>query len=88
VSSASQTVPALPDTHWRTRDIVVTAVIGVAFGVVFWAWGLAWAPIEAALGPARFLFYAVWSQPSSLRSSCASPAPRSSPRCWRPPSPR
>ncbi len=52
VSSASPAVPAVPDTHWRTRDIVVTAVIGVAFGVVFWAWGLAWAPIEAALGPA------------------------------------
>jgi energy-coupling factor transport system substrate-specific component len=66
VSSASQTVPALPDTHWRTRDIVVTAVIGVAFGVVFWAWGLAWAPIEAALGPARFLFYAVWLVPAVL----------------------
>jgi len=66
VSSASPTVPALPDTHWRTRDIVVTAVIGVAFGVVFWAWGLAWAPIEAALGPARFLFYAVWLVPAVL----------------------
>jgi energy-coupling factor transport system substrate-specific component len=66
VSSASPTVPALPDTNWRTRDIVVTAVIGVAFGVVFWAWGLAWAPIEAALGPARFLFYAVWLVPAVL----------------------
>lgn len=66
MSSASPTVPALPDTHWRTRDIVVTAVIGVAFGVVFWAWGLAWAPIEAALGPARFLFYAVWLVPAVL----------------------
>src|SRR3954464_5969607 len=27
-------------THWRTVDIVVTAVLGVAFGVVFWAWNL------------------------------------------------
>jgi energy-coupling factor transport system substrate-specific component len=66
VSFASPAVPAVPDTHWRTRDIVVTAVIGVAFGVVFWAWGLAWAPIEAALGPARFLFYAVWLVPAVL----------------------
>jgi energy-coupling factor transport system substrate-specific component len=35
---------AAPDpertTHWRTVDIVVTAVLGVAFGVVFWAWNL------------------------------------------------
>ena len=23
---------------WRTVDIVVAAVIAVAFGVVFWAW--------------------------------------------------
>jgi energy-coupling factor transport system substrate-specific component len=52
--------------RWRTRDIVVTAVIGVAFGVVFWAWGLAWGPIEAALGPGRFLFYAVWLVPAVL----------------------
>ena len=66
MSSAPLAAPAAPDTRWRTRDIVVTAVIGVAFGVVFWAWGLAWAPIEAALGPARFLFYAVWLVPAVL----------------------
>jgi len=66
MSSVSPAAAAVPDTRWRTRDIVVTAVIGVAFGVVFWAWGLAWAPIEAALGPARFLFYAVWLVPAVL----------------------
>jgi energy-coupling factor transport system substrate-specific component len=66
MSSAPLATPAVPDTRWRTRDIVVTAVIGVAFGVVFWAWGLAWAPIEAALGPARFLLYAVWLVPAVL----------------------
>src|SRR4051794_14308651 len=26
--------------RWRTVDIVVAAVLGVAFGVVFWAWNL------------------------------------------------
>ncbi len=26
--------------RWRTVDIVVTAVLGVAFGIVFWAWNL------------------------------------------------
>ena len=25
---------------WRTVDIVVAAVIAVAFGVVFWAWNV------------------------------------------------
>ena len=59
----------LPDTRWRTRDIVVTAVIAVAFGVVFWAWGLAWAPLDgifAALPWAKNLLYAVWLVPAVL----------------------
>ena len=25
--------------RWRTVDIVVVALLAVAFGVVFWAWG-------------------------------------------------
>jgi hypothetical protein len=40
---------AYPDTHWRTRDIVVAAVIGVAFGVVFWVWGIVWEGPFAAI---------------------------------------
>lgn len=28
--------------RWRVVDIVVASVIGVAAGVIFWAWGLAW----------------------------------------------
>jgi energy-coupling factor transport system substrate-specific component len=60
---------ALPDTRWRTRDIVVTAIIGVAFGVVFWAWGLAWSGLDPlfALAPwAKDLLYAVWLVPAVL----------------------
>jgi energy-coupling factor transport system permease protein len=38
-SSADASDPGRP-TRWRTVDIVVTAVLGVAFGVVFWAWNL------------------------------------------------
>jgi energy-coupling factor transport system substrate-specific component len=34
---------------WRVVDIVVAAVLGVAAGVIFWAWGLAWTPLSAAL---------------------------------------
>ena len=30
--------------RWRTVDIVVTAVLGVAFGVVFWGWNLVAVP--------------------------------------------
>ena len=41
---------------WRTVDIVVTAAIAVAFGVVFWAWNFVWAtasPMFAAVPPAH-----------------------------------
>lgn len=60
---------AWPDTRWRTRDIVVAAVIGVAFGVVFWAWGLAWGafePLNTIFPVARDLLYAVWLVPAVL----------------------
>ena len=43
---SSSSAGAPPDTRWRTRDIVVAAVIGVAFGVVFWAWNLTYAAAE------------------------------------------
>ena len=59
----------LPDTTWRTRDILVAAVIGVAFGVVFWAWGLAWgafAPLNAVFPVLRDSLYAVWLVPAVL----------------------
>jgi energy-coupling factor transport system substrate-specific component len=52
-------------TGWRTRDIVVTAVIAVAFGVFFWAFGFAWAAL-GFLGPAgpQNLLYAGWLLPA------------------------
>ena len=56
------------DTRWRTRDIVVAAVIGVAFGVVFWVWNLWWdGPINAVFSfapPLRDLAYAIWLLPA------------------------
>jgi len=60
---------SLPDTRWRTRDIVVAAVIGVAFGVVFWAWNLAYAaadPIVAFAPWLKDLTYGVWLMPAVL----------------------
>ena len=35
--------------RWRVVDIVVASVIGVASGVIFWAWGLAYGPLSAIL---------------------------------------
>lgn len=66
----SRQVAAAPDvTAWRTRDIVVAAIIGVAFGVVFWAWGVAWSGFDALFvfaPPAKDLLYAVWLVPAVL----------------------
>jgi energy-coupling factor transport system permease protein len=56
-------------TRWRTVDIVVTAVLGVAFGVVFWAWGLLWnstGPAFAAFPPGQAFMYGVWLIPAVL----------------------
>jgi energy-coupling factor transport system substrate-specific component len=56
-------------TGWRTQDIVVAAVIAVAFGVIFWAWNLLWgaaAPAFAAFPPAQAAIYGVWLVPAVL----------------------
>ena len=54
-------------TRWRTVDIVITAVLGVAFGVVFWAWGVVWNATGAAFAafpPAQAVMYGVWLLPA------------------------
>jgi energy-coupling factor transport system substrate-specific component len=35
--------------RWRVVDIIVASVIGVASGLIFWAWGQAWNPLSAPL---------------------------------------
>ncbi len=52
LTSSATTAPAAKakrNLRWRVVDIVVASVIGVAAGVIFWAWGLAWGPLSAAL---------------------------------------
>lgn len=52
-----------PSWSWRTVDIVVTAAIAVAFGVVFWAWNALWAaatPAFVAVAPAQNILYGTW----------------------------
>jgi len=36
--------------RWRTIDIVTAGAIAVVMGVVFWAWGIVWAPLSTVLG--------------------------------------
>ncbi len=54
-------------TRWRTVDIVVASVVAVAFGVIFWAWGLLWnGPADAIPLPGRAFMYGVWLVPAVL----------------------
>jgi energy-coupling factor transport system substrate-specific component len=56
---------------WRTRDIVVAATIGVAFGVAIWAWNLLYGAAEPvfAFAPwARDILYGVWLMPAIVGS--------------------
>lgn len=68
-TSPGWSLPRPTSTRWRTRDIVVTAVIAVAFAVVFWIWNTIWAPLDGvfAVAPwAKDLLYAVWLVPAVL----------------------
>jgi len=52
---------------WRLVDVVVAAVLAVAFGVVFWQWGVVWAPLFAGqVNPAAYLVSGVWLVPGVL----------------------
>jgi energy-coupling factor transport system substrate-specific component len=54
---------------WRTVDVVVGSAIGVAFGVVFWAWGNLWnaaQPAFTGFPPAQGFMYGVWLAPAVL----------------------
>jgi energy-coupling factor transport system permease protein len=54
---------------WRTVDLVVTAVLGVAFGVVFWAWNTLWVALDPtfkAFPPGQAFMYGVWLVPGVL----------------------
>ncbi|MFI5254744.1 MAG: ECF transporter S component [Candidatus Limnocylindrales bacterium] len=56
-----------PSSRWRTIDIVVAAILGVAFGVVFWAWNGVWgatAPLFDAVKPAQYAISGVWLLPA------------------------
>lgn len=69
MTTAFRPVSASGGVGWRTRDIVVTAIIGVVFGVVFQAWNFVWGPADAVFAffpPAKNLVYGVWLMPAVL----------------------
>jgi energy-coupling factor transport system substrate-specific component len=56
--------------RWRVVDIIVAAVVGVAFGVVFYGWDLVYSiptkPLELLLPGTQALLYGVWLIPAVL----------------------
>lgn len=54
------------DSGWRVVDIVVAAVIAVAFGVVFQAWNVLWETTTFVAPPIRGAIYGVWMIPAVL----------------------
>jgi energy-coupling factor transport system substrate-specific component len=53
--------------RWRTVDIVVTAALGVAFGVVFMGWNLVFNAVAAGtFAPPVYVLSGVWLIPAVL----------------------
>ncbi len=53
--------------RWRTVDIVVTAALGVAFGVVFTGWNVVFNSVAAGgLAPPLYILSGVWLIPAVL----------------------
>lgn len=58
-----------PERGWRTVDIVVAAVVAVAFGAVFLAWNVVYdaaKPVFLFLPPAQAVLYGIWLLPGVL----------------------
>lgn len=49
VTDTSQKTTTRSRYRWRVVDIVVASVLGVASGIIFWAWDLAWTPLSGLL---------------------------------------
>jgi energy-coupling factor transport system substrate-specific component len=57
----------LTSAPWRVVDIVVASVLGVAGGLVFALWNIAWKPLsESLLPPASAIVVGVWLFPAVL----------------------
>jgi len=56
--------------RWRVVDIVIASVLGVAGGLIFVLWNLAYnpvtAPLEASLAGLQALFHGIWLFPGVL----------------------
>ena len=52
-------------TRWRTVDIIVVAILAVAFGVVFWAWNAyVWQWLKPLGEPWEYVISGMWLMPA------------------------
>src|SRR5436190_3313487 len=61
--------PPMESNRWRTVDIVVAAILAIAFGVVFYAWDRLWAGTDnlfTGFPPIRAAIAGVWFVPAVL----------------------
>jgi energy-coupling factor transport system substrate-specific component len=58
----SSTASGAPDSRrWRQREIVITATLGIVFGVLYLAWVQLWVVAQALLGPlALDILFGFW----------------------------
>ena len=66
VDRVQRSAASSPFDAWRTRDILVAAVIGVVFGVVFVAWNQLYAGLDAVTKPFSDVIYGMWLVPAIL----------------------
>lgn len=62
----AQPAPANPFVAWRTRDILLAAIIGVVFGVVFFVWNGFYAGLGWITPPWSDVVYGMWLVPVVL----------------------
>ena len=64
MATSTSARPGLASGPWRTIDLMTAAVIGVAFGIVYWGWSAAYSalytPLSNVLGPAVGLLGGPW----------------------------
>jgi energy-coupling factor transport system substrate-specific component len=67
INRTQAAAPAGPFAAWRTRDILLAAILGVTFGVVFWIWNGFYAGLEWVQPPVlKDAVYGMWLVPAVL----------------------
>lgn len=68
-TTKSAALPPKTTRRWSVVDLVVVAVVGSTFGVIYWAWNQVWflaTPLFIAFPPGQALLYGVWMLPQVL----------------------